>query len=304
MQEGWPAITLASQVPDDQQSGQQWWPIAWQGGTAYLWVADAPGPAITGRGGLRPQTATLSGSIVPLAQTASLMARCVATDVGLHYFDSLVVTALPNTSTSLFTSFGPDATGTLDAWTITPGHEVAYYTEVNLDRPGAWWRMEDDGPVAVDQVARNHGLLSATGVTQGIPSPIVGAPRATGFDGTGFAKLPVAVPVGTAVGDPWSFETWFQIAPSAPLGVDGVLLFSNSFGEEMAELGFNTAGNLYWASNANNPLVIATPNFRDGQWHHVVVSNSGAPTNTITIYVDGTSRGTSFKTLVGFPGTR
>ncbi|MCL2393041.1 MAG: fibronectin type III domain-containing protein [Acidimicrobiaceae bacterium] len=294
IQEGQPSMVLAQAVPDQQQAGYNWWPIAWQGGTSYLWVADAPGPATVTRGGLQPTTVSMSVRLIPNPLTAFISVRCAAFGPGLHYWDMLAITAIPNTSIAYFTSVGTDATGTLDAWTPTQGAENPYLAAVTNDQPAAWWRLDDIGPLAADSTAgRRSALLSATGVTQGVLSPIQGdAPvdRATAFDGTGSIALPTDVPVGQVAGQPWTLQCWFMVDPSAPMA-DAPQIFNNSSGGELVQLGFNSAGQLTVLCQSGNPLTITTPNFRDGNWHHVVVTNSGDPNNTLTISVDGAQLG-------------
>lgn len=319
IQEGQPAIVLGWVVPDQEQAGFYWWPVAWSVNglpvVAYLWSADAPGPFTTTRGGLQPQSYTLSGAIVPQATTAYLSVRPTVTGPGLHYFDQVVITAVPDVAPALFKSFGSDATGTLAAWTQTGGTEPAYWAAVLANSPVWWWPL-DDGPGAVTvRDGSGNGLAGVvvysspssgtlfsndSGVTERISGPVTGDPYGFTFDGaTGWLNQGSNFPFqGSNV---WSLEVLFNMPSSAPINQakgyyapsGGPLICSNidltTFFNAFW-FGFNTAGNIYASVGYSTYYTITgTTNYRDGNWHQAVVTSNGT---TMTLYVDGASVGT------------
>lgn len=91
------------------------------------------------------------------------------------------------------------------------GANLSYRAVVVADEPVGYWRLDDSGPIAHDEMAHMDGTFSGT-CTQGVPGLIDDADPATLFDGTScFVMLGNELTVlGTA---PYSIEAWVSQRP-------------------------------------------------------------------------------------------
>jgi len=160
-----------------------------------------------------------------------------------------------------------------------------YEQAVLADHPVAYWRLDDTGSIAHDELGMHDGNFSS-GVTTGVAGALVGDPdRATAFDGivgeattiTGISfpnHSPFTLEVWvneTSNGTYWHFLTCEPRLGGAPQ--DGYALFQGGNGvqlERVAKVG---------VSDASMPILIT-----ENEWTHVVGVYAG---DTIAVYIDG-----------------
>lgn len=145
-----------------------------------------------------------------------------------------------------------------------------YRNTVLADKPFSYWRLDDRGPVARDELGRNSGLYEGS-PKQGLPGIFKGD-RAVSFVGDSQVVLPPMVA-------PRTIELWLKtnIVGTLPLAsfrdvTAGGLLISQYRG---------------YARGSKGDAGIMSPNYvNDGRWHHIVLTI--APDGTACLYVDGT----------------
>lgn len=211
-----------------------------------------------------------------------------------------------DTATSRVSSVVDENGGTwkLNAPTVT-GSSDGYRAAVLGSGPAGYYRLGETGG-ASDAVSE---VNTATGgyhnVTLGAPGPFADR-TAAGFDGT---SSYVSLPAGdTITSGPNSIELWFTMKAGS---TDGGVLF-DEMGQPITSatpeasgwvpaMYVGTDGRLhgsFWVGNTASTMVSGSL-VNDGKWHHAVLA---AGTRSQTLYLDGTSVGTSNAALVPLTG--
>ncbi len=173
--------------------------------------------------------------------------------------------------------------------TTTPTQTV-YAQQVLADGASAYLPADEStGTALLDHSAYNDSVVTG-GVTRGVAGPITGSTAST-FDGsTGEAYGQTTAVFGPTT---YSEEAWFQTTTTRGGEVAG-------FGSAQTGLSQNNDRKIYLDNlgrvyfgvnvNGNRTAVHSTLPFNNGQWHHVVATQSGSG---ITLYVDGSSVGSN-----------
>lgn len=150
---------------------------------------------------------------------------------------------------------------------------MGYREQVLADGPVGYWRLDDSGSTAVDQIAGANGTIIG-GVTKLQPGALADGNPAMTFDGsTGKITTTVsgiALPVGFAL-EYWIQTTKAVIEPVMSNRPNGGVVFTGL--DNTRKLFLNVSG----AVNGNRVL-------NDGLWHHAVITNDGT---TTIFYADG-----------------
>lgn len=160
----------------------------------------------------------------------------------------------------------------------------SYAAAIIGDQPTLYWRLDETGATAVDEISEEVGTISG-GVTS-IAGPLAGGNAAMHFDGTG--KIVPATNFRLHAGS-WSVEGWFKRVAVPGGGNDFESWWSNGhFTNGAFYLGVHAGG------TAQGQWIGATPSFIDsgisgltGAWHHMVVTYDGARWR---LYMDGVLR--------------
>ena len=170
-------------------------------------------------------------------------------------------------------------------WAITTGFISRSYEATILgDHPTVYWRLDETGATAVDEISGQTAAISG-GVTS-IAGPLLAGNAAMHFDGTG--KIVPTTNFRLHAGS-WSVEGWFKRAAVPGGGNDFESWWSNGhFTNGAFYLGVHAGG------TAQGQWIGATPSFIDsgisgltGAWHHMVVTYDGARWR---LYIDGVLR--------------
>jgi hypothetical protein len=169
------------------------------------------------------------------------------------------------------------------------GPSVSTYEQaVIADHPVAYWRLDDTGSIAHDELGMHDGNFSS-GVTTGVAGALVADPdRATSFDGI-VGEATTTTGISFPNQSPFTLEVWVNEASNATYwhfltceprvaGVpqNGYALFQGGNGVQLERVA--TVG----VSDASMPFAIAT-----NEWTHVVGVYSGS---TIAVYINGVQR--------------
>lgn len=178
-----------------------------------------------------------------------------------------------------------------------PGDGGGDYRSVVLaDSPLAYYRLDDQGTTAKDEVGAHDGTYKGS-VTHGAAGAIAGDPNhAASFDGTtGYVDVGDALPfLGTS---PFTIEAWTSPVSG---GSDPMCMASKSF----ASGGLNgsiTEGWAFYLDNGTNAINVAryTGGVADGaqggaaplaEFAHLVATYDGA---TMTVWLNGVSMGST-----------
>jgi trimeric autotransporter adhesin len=167
----------------------------------------------------------------------------------------------------------------------------SYYDTVILaDSPVSYWPLADPtGTTAADSGDSNPGTYQG-GVTLGGAAPFPGMSGSTAFNGsTGYASVPDASNLHLVA--PLSIEAWFKTTYS---GANYQIICAKYAPTTFHGFGLSVVGTTQTLGMlVGDGWHAIGPGVNDGYWHHVVAVLSGT---TITMYVDGTSRGTASAT--------
>ncbi|HXA28805.1 MAG TPA: LamG-like jellyroll fold domain-containing protein [Candidatus Angelobacter sp.] len=161
----------------------------------------------------------------------------------------------------------------------------SYVSTVLADFPSSYWRLNDTGGTAVDEMGNNNGTLNG-GVTTAQSGPIVNG-AAMSFNGsTGYVWLG-----SPGMLDPqlWSVEAWFKTTTvylnEANIyrdAQDGANLYAccNSGG---------IAGDMLDSTGTYHSVATGA-NYADGKWHYAVFTHDSS---SLKMYLDGILIGTT-----------
>ena len=137
----------------------------------------------------------------------------------------------------------------------------------------------------------------ATGVVYGaVPASdrFGRAAAAYGFDGNDYIEIPHTRNLDVANNSVWSLAYWFKTTkPTFQYGVDKYGAGSDGWGADLRDGDAN--GRLNGGSTNSYNRVTQSLGLHDGRWHHLAVvfdANPSPPTESMTIYVDGSPRPT------------
>ncbi len=162
----------------------------------------------------------------------------------------------------------------------------AYRAAVLADEPLGYWRLNDTGTTAKDELGANDGTYES-GCTQGVPGAVAGDPNAAvAFDGsTCQVTLPNAFPFLANV--PYSVEAWISEA-SAPTGFAVVVSKetrnAGSAGPIDGYALVDSGGGAYFERSVagHAPVTMLSP-VAIGQYVHLVGTYDGT---MMTMYID------------------
>ena len=158
-----------------------------------------------------------------------------------------------------------------------------YGMAVYGDSPVDFWRLDEtSGTAAKDSSGNEDNAIYTGGVTQGGASGIGAFGTSAGFDGIN-GNVVSSNP--TVVNGPFSTELWFRTSSTS----GGKLI---GFGNEQSALSSNYDKHVYlspdgrlvfgvWNDQAD--IVNSEPGLSDGQWHHMVATQSA---DGMRLYVD------------------
>jgi PKD repeat protein len=184
--------------------------------------------------------------------------------------------------------------------TVPAGPADTYGKAVYADGPRIYWRLgEVSGTVAEDASGVNSDGTLFAGVTFGRPGALAVSDTAAGFNGSdGFVSSDELFDNPTV----YTEEAWFNTTTTSGGKIIG-------FGRNRTGLSGSYDRHV-WMTNAG-ALVFGTytgqlntitsaGGLNDGQWHHVVATQSG---NGMKLYVDGVLAGTNPQTQAeNYPG--
>lgn len=163
--------------------------------------------------------------------------------------------------------------------------EGSYTTDVlaTAGLAALWTMTEGSGATAYGSITPRD-VTFAGGYTRGAVGGIPNEPgkRAVAFDGTtAYGSIPTGAPLHP--GNTFTFECWFR--RGSTVGTSQTI-WSN--GADDFEVGFNAANGIELRKQADSVVYVTDAAFgNDGNWHHLMITKSGA---TRVIYVDGVSR--------------
>jgi RHS repeat-associated protein len=168
---------------------------------------------------------------------------------------------------------------------------TAYSAAVTADAPAGYWRLgEPVGTATAADVSGNANNGSYTAATLGLAGALSGDPStAAGFDGSSsFVSVPDATSLRPAS---FTLEAWLKTSSSAtsaliakPYTAGSSLSYGLKLVGGKAVATVETASGSYSATSSRS--------VNDGQWH-LLDGSYDAATNTLKIYVDGTSDATT-----------
>lgn len=161
-----------------------------------------------------------------------------------------------------------------------PAYRTTYPATVLADSPAVYLRLGDgSGQAATDASGNGRDGTYLAGVALGQPGALVGDnDPAASFDGASGA---VTVPdVGVDFLDTLTLEAWVKMAAA---GATGVIVDKGA----NAYLFRVVAGVPTFGKSGVSTIAATTVNVDDLEWHHLVVTKSGA---TTVMYVDGVAR--------------
>ncbi|GAB3988558.1 signal peptidase I [Nocardioides marmoraquaticus] len=208
-------------------------------------------------------------------------ARRAGAAVTLTMATALVVTAVPGS----YAAFS--AKPATPASSFSAGGQFYPYRDAVLgDAPSFFWRLnEAAGGFVADASGNNRNATADGGVVFGRDGALVGEPGATaaGFEGG------VVLSSGSvaSVSANFSVETWVRTTSTAGGPLVALTSAANTGVIDRA-LYLGTDGAVRFGRQGS--LRVAGPRVNDGQWHHVVYTNSstGNPSNQrARLYVDG-----------------
>ncbi|MCU1437018.1 MAG: hypothetical protein JWP66_105 [Naasia sp.] len=175
-----------------------------------------------------------------------------------------------------------------DHWTASGRTLVTYDDRVLADGATNYWRLGGTSAAVYDSKTSTNTATAVSTVTHGVEGAIfTSLDGATGFDGTS-----TYLQTSTSYSNPqlFSIELWFKANPST---VGGILMGFGSGtnanpdrANHDRKLSMRDTGQLEWGIYSGGHLqLVTTGTYRDGNWHHVVVTQSS--TAGATIYVDG-----------------
>jgi hypothetical protein len=154
-----------------------------------------------------------------------------------------------------------------------------YAGEVVDDSPVSYWRLgETSGTTAVDRMATSNGTYT-NGPTLGQSGAPTGDPdTAVSFDGTNdYVSVPDSASLDRGNG-PLSIEAWVKRSVA---GANHTIVDKGTNAYKL----FIGSDNLLTLRKAgSNNIVKSTTTITDTNWHHVVVTKTGA---TSKVYIDG-----------------
>lgn len=158
-----------------------------------------------------------------------------------------------------------------------------YGVAVYGDSPVDFWRLDEaSGTAAKDSSGNEDDAIYTGGVTRGGTSGIGPFGTSAGFDGIN-GNVVSSNP--TVVNGPFSTELWFRTSSTS----GGKLI---GFGNEQSALSSNYDKHVYLSPDGrlvfgvwnNQPdTVISEPGLNDGEWHHMVATQSS---DGMRLYVD------------------
>jgi glucose/arabinose dehydrogenase len=161
-----------------------------------------------------------------------------------------------------------------------PGSGAGYAATVKADNPAAYWRLDDSGSTAADQMGSNSGTYSA-GVTRGQPGATADGDTAVDLNGTsGYISVNDASALRLADG-PFTLEAWVNRPTlGATYPGDQEQVFDKNDGGYQINIQNNV---VYFDQAGIGTIARATTTMGTG-WHHIVATKNGA---TVHIYQDG-----------------
>jgi len=163
--------------------------------------------------------------------------------------------------------------------------QSTYAQRVIADSPVSYWRLNDTGSTAVDQMGANNGGVSG-GVTEGQRGPIADG-GAMSFDGTsGWVNLGNS---STLQPQNWSIEAWMNATSESQACCEnaGRIYRARHDGQW---LDANASGTINGAECVSggcpSTVSVASPSngYLDGRWHYVVLT---LDSTAMHLYVDG-----------------
>ncbi len=154
-----------------------------------------------------------------------------------------------------------------------------YRSTVMADSPSAYWRLgESSGTTAVAEVGPN-GTYTASGVTLGQTSPLVGSANTSMLlDGVaGYVSVPSNAALDLGNG-PFTIEAWVKRGASGHTD-DFIQKTSTAY-----RVRFGASNKLIFGKGSSASIITSTNTYGDTNWHHVAVTKNGATAN---MYIDG-----------------
>ena len=208
-----------------------------------------------------------------VAEDGELNGTIIATDVE---GDSLSITLdADGANGSVIVTDNGDGTA---SWTYTPDDEYSGFDSFSV--------LVDDGlgGVTTRTIDVEVTAVNDAPVLLGARSNVA----AVQFDGVDdFIEVvdPAALLPDNA-GDPFTFETWVQVASGATF--QPIASLGTNSGLTGLEIGIDGSGNLTAFSADGTATAVSAAAVNDGAWHHVAVTYDGANLQT---YVDGQASG-------------
>lgn len=189
---------------------------------------------------------------------------------------------------------GNTASSTPVTVTVTSIAPSDYANEVFASAPEIFWRFNQPNP-KVDW-AGSHNAVTRSGYAASTDSAIVGESGSASFNGSsqGYAATSNSV-VSTPA---YSVELWFKGSAGATGKLIGYGDSNNgTSGSYDRHVYLTNGGRLYYGNYPNEVRTVETPagtSYADGQWHHVVATQSDAG---MALYVDGVLRDSDSSTV-------
>lgn len=192
----------------------------------------------------------------------------------------------------------------LQGWQGTPSEASAppgaWNAAVMGSGPYSWWKLDDTGATAVDQLGRNPGTYSGA-VKLSEEGQIVGEPDtgvAFNVGGTGGVNMAAAGPPILAGQTQWTYEAW--VSPRQANAFQALWTEQGSgndlIGIEVTTTGlvFSSLAIKYVEDNGTQDAFNSLGGSLDESRKHIVVTRSG---NTLTGFVNGVQTGSFTGTL-------
>lgn len=201
---------------------------------------------------------------------------------------------------ALFTAAGAVPANTFTTRPSFCAHGPAYATAVGQDHPTLWYRFAEGTTAggATDSSGYSYDGRYVGAVTLWHDSPLECERGTSAAFGTGTAHVTSGDPVGSS-GD-GSVEAWLRAAATSAGGwIVGLGSTPDAaspstarvlFVDHLGHLGFTDA------AAGEPPQLVTGASYRDGRWHHVVVTlarDNRAGVKGIRLYVDGSLAGTA-----------
>ncbi len=196
----------------------------------------------------------------------------------------------------------------INAGHFSPNQEKSttfYWIDALIDNIVSYYKFDDNAANTNvdDELDANEGTLGGGETTAGV-SVAGKIGTAFEFDGNDYVNIGNLSNLGSNLGDGVSWSLWIKTTATAvqyfygvyPGSVSGYWYLAINQKYDGTDDPGKIATRLY--DNDGNDMAGGTTNdinFRDGAWHHIVITTDG-PGNAVTIYLDGNSQAISYLT--------